>query len=115
MTHLRWSLKKYLQKTTNYFNTWAIINYSKPLTRASHETVVNDVKILDIETRWLQRGAIKEAYYNAALDQDLNQDKGHHTLSPVYASIIKKSCDWVSTHASHSLPLFSTSDEISRM
>ena len=36
-----------------------------------------------VETSYLQ------AFYIAALEPDLNQDKGWHTLSPVYNSIIK--------------------------
>ena len=58
----------------------------------------NDVKIFDMDSRWLQRG-IKEAYYIAALDPDLNQDQGWHTLSPVDNSI--KSCDRGLPHGSH--------------
>ena len=64
-----------------------------------HEFNPNDVKILDTDSRWLQRG-IKEAYYIAALDPDLNQDPGRHTLSPVYNSIIK-SCDRGLPRGSH--------------
>ena len=40
---------------------------------------------------WLQRG-IKEVFYIAALEPDLNQDWGLNTLSPIYNSIIKL-CD----------------------
>ena len=64
-----------------------------------HEFDPTDVKILDIDSRWLQRG-IKEAYYIAALEPDLNQDRGRHTLSPVYNSIIK-SCDRGLPRGSH--------------
>ena len=57
------------------------------------------MSMLDTDSRWLQRG-IKEAYYIAVLDPDLNQDRGRHTLSPVYNSIIK-SCDHGLPRGSH--------------
>ena len=56
-----------------------------------HEFDPSDVKILDTDSRWLQRG-IKEAYYIATLEPDLKHNQGWHTLSSVYNSIIK-SCD----------------------
>jgi hypothetical protein len=65
-----------------------------------HEFDPSEVKILDSDSRWLQRG-IKEAYYIAALDPDLNQDRGRHALSPVYNTIIKTSCDRGLPRGSH--------------
>ena len=53
-----------------------------------HKFDESNVKILDTDSRWLQRG-IKEAYYIAAMDPDLNQDKGRHYLPPVYQPVIK--------------------------
>ena len=64
-----------------------------------HEFDTDNVKVLDSDSRWLQRG-IKEAYYIAALDPDLNQDKGRHVLSGVYKPIIK-SCDRGLPRGSH--------------
>ena len=49
----------------------------------------DDVKILDTESRYLQRD-IRRPYYIASPEPDLNQDKG--SLSLIYNSIIK-SCD----------------------
>ena len=64
-----------------------------------HKFTPQDAKILDSDSRWLQRG-IKESFYIAALQPDLNQDKGRHTLSPVYDAVIK-SCDLGSRRGSH--------------
>ena len=43
-----------------------------------HEFDPNDVKIMDTDSRWFHRG-IKEVYYIAVLDPDLDQDRGRHT------------------------------------
>ena len=68
------------------------------------------------DSRWLQRG-IKEAYYIAALDPDLNQDRGRHTVSPVYKTSTTASSNHVTAgypvvHMTRFLPLHSLSDEV---
>ena len=67
--------------------------------KAEDHKFPDDVQILDTDSRYLQRG-IKEAYYIASLEPDLNQDKGRYSLSPIYNSIIK-SCDHGSSRGSH--------------
>ncbi len=79
-----------------------------------HEFDSNDVTILVTETRWFQRG-IKEAYYIATLDSDINQDKKRHTLSPVTALSRSHVTGFRPMCHMTSLAFFSTCDEISRM
>ena len=42
-----------------------------------HTFVQEDVKILDTDARWFQRG-VKESIYIATLQPDLNRDSGRH-------------------------------------
>ena len=56
--------------------------------KAEDHKFPDDVKILETESRYLQRG-INEAYYIASLEPDLNQNKGRYSLSPIYSSVIK--------------------------
>ena len=51
----------------------------------------DEVKILDTEDRFFQRG-VKEAVYIAAVKPDLNQALGRHPLPSAYKKLIE-SCD----------------------
>ena len=64
-----------------------------------HTFTEDNVKILDINSRWLQRG-IKEAYNLAVKEPNLNHDQGCQYLPTVYKTLIK-SCDHDSLGESH--------------
>ena len=53
-----------------------------------HKFTDDNVDVLDIDSRWLQRG-IKEAYNIVAKEPDLNQDQGRHHLPSIYKPLIK--------------------------
>ena len=58
------------------------------MTNKHHKFNECDVKVLDSDARWLQRG-IKEAIYIAARHPQLNRDSGRYTLSGAYNDIIE--------------------------
>ncbi len=58
---------------------------------AKHTFVQEDVKILDTDARWFQRG-VKGSIYIATHQPDLNRDSGRHHLPNTYKKLIE-SCD----------------------
>jgi hypothetical protein len=65
---------------------------------AKHTFDPDQVKILDTDARWYQRG-VKEAVYIAATKPDLNKDLGRHLLPSSYKKLIE-SCDLGNTSQS---------------
>ena len=53
-----------------------------------HSFEVDDIKIIDNEDKWFQRG-VKEAIHIHSLNPSLNRDRGRHILPPVYASLVQ--------------------------
>ena len=47
------------------------------MNKEGHSFTEENVKLLDMDSRWLQRG-IKEAYNIAVKEPNLNQDQGRH-------------------------------------
>ena len=89
------SLKKRLQEHNR--DTSPVAGHMK---EHCHKFNPSEVKILDSDPRWFQRG-VREAIYIAKTKPDLNRDQGRHHLPTVYNSLIQshdlgiapRSCD----------------------
>ncbi|XP_072050085.1 uncharacterized protein [Amphiura filiformis] len=57
---------------------------------ARHSFDPGEVKVLDSDSRWFQRG-VKEAVYIAASEPDLNKDQGRHPLPAAYKRLLGSS------------------------
>ena len=53
-----------------------------------HTIMVENMKILDVEHKWFERG-VKEAIHIQALKPSLNRDGGRYNLPPIWNNIIK--------------------------
>ena len=61
-----------------------------------HHVDLDEVKILDREPRWFERG-VKEAIYIKVNNPTLNKDRDRYKLPGVYESILKSSVPKVTT------------------